>query len=531
MAKYPYPLDRWWGWVLGIIATLTLIIIALSYLIHSEYLRCYAEHQMNKRLKGYTVHVGRAFFHPIGFSLDLRELILIQDANPNPPVAKIEQLLASVHWRELIRGHVVGDFLIDRPKVYINLKHLKKEEESKVPLNKKGWQDALESIYPLKINVFRIHDGELTYVDEAPYKPLRATQIYLKATNIRNIEFPDRVYPSPVHLEGRIFDRGNITLDGHANFLEEPHAGFKVDIELTDMDLGYFKPITNRRNINVQKGMVSAKGNLEYAPQITAVNLKTLEIKGVEVDYIHLLQTAGVEEERVHKAARTAEQLSNKPSAKIRADVVKIDGSSFGYVNKIANPGYRVFVDHTRATLKNFSNQFVEGPATFEMTGKFMGSGNTRVTGKFRPETKNPNFDLNIAIENTDMVAMSNLFRAYGNFDIKAGLFSFYSELTINGEKIDGYVKPLFRDMKVYDRRPKEDQTLFHRLYVGLIGGISKLLENRPREEIATKTPISGTIANPKTNTWQIIINLIRNAFIKSILPGFEKEVRQPERG
>jgi hypothetical protein len=127
------------------------------------------------------------------------------------------------------------------------------------------------------------------------------------------------------------------------------------------------------------------------------------------------------------------------------------------------------------------------------------------------------------------MPAMSDLFRAYGNFDVKAGLFSFYSELTIKGDTINGYLKPHFKDMKVSDRRQEGEKSLFHKLYVGLVGGISKLLEN-PRTGVATKAEISGPLASPQTSTWQVIIKLIQNAFFKSILPGFEKEVSPPEK-
>ncbi len=522
MAKFP--LSRRWTWILSSIAAVLLIIATLSYFISSETLRRSMEQRMNRQLKEYTVRVGRAYFHLIDFSLDLEDLTLIQNANPDPPLASIKGLHASVNWRELLRAHLVGEFLIDRPKLYINLKNIRKEEESKVPLKKKGWQEALESIYPLKINVFRIRGGEVTYVDEGPYKPLHASRINLRASNIRNIRSPEHVYPSSFHMEGRIFDKGRVTLDGRANFLQEPHVGFKADVDLEDMDLGYFKPITNRRNISVKSGTVSAKGSLEYGPRLTEINLKNLDINGVDVDYLHLPHTAEVEKERIEKAAEKAKELSDKPTTKIRMGVLKIQNSSFGYVNRTSKPGYRIFVDHAQVTLKNFSNQFVEGPATLEMKGKFMGTGDTRVTGTFRPEAKNPDFNLNIAVENTDMPAMSDLFRAYGNFDIKSGLFSFYSELTIKGNTIDGYLKPHFKDMKVYDRREAREKGLFHKLYVGLVGGISKLLEN-PRTGVATKADISGLLASPETSTWEIILNLIQNAFFKSILPGFEKEV------
>ena len=383
MAKFPLHLSRRWIWILGSIGAVILIIVVLSYLISSDYLRRYMEQQMNHHLNGYTVRIGRAYFHPISFTLDLRDLALSQNANPNPPVANIKGLIATVHWEELLRLRQVGDFLIDRPKLHVNLAHVRKEEENKVPLKKKGWQEALESIYPLKINVFRIRDGDLTYQDEGPYKPLHLSQVHFHASNIRNIRSPEHTYPSSVHLEGRIFDKGTLILTGYANFLQEPHLGFKGSVELDDMDLGYFKPITNRPNISVEKGTLSVKGNLEYAPQITIVNLKNLEIKGVDVDYLHLPQTVAVEQERVQQAAQTAKKLSNVPTSKIRVEVLTIKNSSFGYVNKTSNPNYRLFIDHAEATLKNFSNQFAEGPATLELKGKFMGSGGTSVTGTF----------------------------------------------------------------------------------------------------------------------------------------------------
>jgi hypothetical protein len=79
--------------------------------------------------------------------------------------------------------------------------------------------------------------------------------------------------------------------------------------------------------------------------------------------------------------------------------------------------------------------------------------------------------------------------------------------------------------MKVYDKRQDKEKGVFKKLYEMLIGGVGKLLENRPREEVAAKADISGPISDPKTSTWQIITQLIRNAFFKAILPSFEREV------
>ena len=73
---------------------------------------------------------------------------------------------------------------------------------------------------------------------------------------------------------------------------------------------------------------------------------------------------------------------------------------------------------------------------------------------------------------------------------------AFYSDLKVRQGKIDGYVKPLFHDMDVYDHRQDRDKSLFRKLYEGLVGGISALLTNRPREEVATRSRASPEISS-----------------------------------
>ena len=101
---------------------------------------------------------------------------------------------------------------------------------------------------------------------------------------------------------------------------------------------------------------------------------------------------------------------------------------------------------------------------------------------------------MSIKIEDTQMRPMSDLFSVYGKFDIRSGIFSLYSELAIKGDRIQGYVKPLFRDMSVTDLRSPKEKGVFHKLYVAAVKAASKILKNRPRQEVATQVDISGTI-------------------------------------
>ena len=510
-------------WLVAAVAVLVILVVVASYFV-DEPLRRKLEADMNHRLKGYTVRLARLHFHLIGLSLDLDGLTIFQNADPDPPVAQIPDLHASVHWKALLSGRLVADFEITDPKVRFDLTQFSHEAKDPVPMKDKGWQEALESIYPLKINRFAIRNGDLTYVDKGPFQPLHVTRLNFTAENIRNVHSEKGTYPSPIEADGVVFDKGKAKVTGQADFLAEPHIALKADIHLEDIGLDYFKPITEKYHIAVRKGVLSTDGSIEYATEGTQVMVSKAILGNLDADYIHRAPTAPTEK-IAKEVGKTSREYANKPTFVLKVDQLEMRGGQIGYINQAAKPAYRVYFTDAHLIVRNLSNHLKEGVARGQLEGKFMGSGPSRVEMAFRPETKGPDFNVMVSIADTDMTKMNNLWRAYGNFDVVAGIFSFYSELKVRQGKIDGYVKPLFRDMKVYDHRQDKEKNLFRKLYEGLVGGLSALLRNQPRKEVATQVPISGDIESPQTSTWQTVLNLVQNAFFKAILPGFERQV------
>jgi len=516
-------------WVGGSILFLILVLFAAAYLL-DEPLRRKMEADLNTRLKGYAVRVGRLDFHPIGLSLDLENVTISQNAHPEPAIAEIPNLSASVHWKAAIFGQLVADFEIDDPTVHLDLRQFRQEAKDEVSVKEKGWQEALQAIYPLKINRFSIRNGDLTYTDQRPFRPLRITQLNFLAENIRNVDSEEGTYPSPVQAEGVVFETGRVSLQGNADFLAEPHVGLKVDVQLEQIALDYFKPITERYNVSLRKGVLSTGGSLEYAPEGTKISIKKIVLDNVDADYTHKAPTAPTKK-ITEKAGETARKHSNEPTLELKVDQIEVRNGQLGYVNQAADPAYRVFFTNTALQIENFSNHLKDGVTRGRAQAKFMGSGPTQLEIAFRPETQGPDFNLIASIENTDMRKMNDLFRAYGNFDVVGGVFSLYSEIKVRQGKIDGYVKPLFHEMDVYDQRQDREKNLFRKLYEGLVGGISSLLRNEPREEVATQTTVSGDIESPQMSTWETVGRLVQNAFFQAILPGFEREVSQGRGG
>jgi predicted component of type VI protein secretion system len=98
--------------------------------------------------------------------------------------------------------------------------------------------------------------------------------------------------------------------------------------------------------------------------------------------------------------------------------------------------------------------------------------------------------------------------------------------MRVKNGRIEGYVKPLFADMDVYDVEQDKDKNVFQQLKEALVGAGTTVLENRPRSEVATVASLSGPVENPNASTLDVILGLLRNAFIKAILPGLEPHRR-----
>ena len=114
--------------------------------------------------------------------------------------------------------------------------------------------------------------------------------------------------------------------------------------------------------------------------------------------------------------------------------------------------------------------------------------------------------------------------RAHAQFDVAHGVFAVFTEMKVKDGRIDGYVKPLFKDVDVYNPDQDRDKGLVQKVYEGVIGGVMGMLKSTSRDEVATTADVSGPVKNPQASTWDVVVKLIQNAFFKAILPGFEKE-------
>jgi Domain of Unknown Function (DUF748) len=514
------------GWIIGTLAVIVVAIFAASYFL-DPIVRSRVENTMNQKLVGYHTSLGHAHVQLLSATLILNGLVVKQDAHPNPPVADFPQVKFDIQWRELVLGRVVGQVLLNHPHVHINLIQLRAEKANPVPLSKEGWQDAVEAIYPFKINLLRIRDGEATYIDTDPQRPLHLTYISLTADNIRNIHYADQVYPSPFHADSVVFEKGRMTIDGKANFLAKPFPGVLANYQVERIPLNKFEPEVQRANLHVYRGVLQSKGAVEYSPTIARVEVENATIDGIHLDYVHTSQSATGETNRMAIVKTDAAKVNNAPGVQLKAHEVALTNSELKFINDSANPHYRLVISDANMRATNLSNHLSAGPAKFQFDGKLMGSGNATMSGVLRPEHQGPNFDFDLASSDTDLTSLNDLLRAYGKFDVAAGKVSVFSQVTVKNHYVSGYVKPMFTDVKVYDSKKDAKKPILHKAYEVVIGGAAKLLKNRSTQQVATKVDISGPVSTPNVDPWQAIGQFIANAFVNAIVPGFDHEVAQ----
>jgi Domain of Unknown Function (DUF748) len=508
-----------WRWAFGTLAVLGALVIAMPFVAEKP-LRAVAERQLNACVKGYNAHIGALDLRPISLSVHLRNLQISQDAHPDPPIVRIPRISTDVQLASMIRGRVVANVLVDEVQVNAERAHVLRELENPVALVKDcALLKALRVLHA--INRFQLRNSSVTYVDSAQARPLTLRALNMDIHTIRIARAQPDVYPSPLTVEAVVFDDGRLSVDGAADLLQEPYPAFKGHFEVARIALDYLTPLVAPYGLRVTRGMFGAAGTLEYAPDVTVVDLEHVEVDGLQGDYAYSKPAAQPAKEAVKKAAAKAQETSSAPDVVLKARRISVKDATLGFINEDAQPRYRIFLSDITLQMENFANQLTEGIGTARLTGRFMGSGKTVITATLRPETKGPDFDLSTSIEEIDLRQMNDMLRAHAKIDVASGLFSVYSEMHVKNGRVEGYVKPLLRDLEAYQLEQDREKSIGQKIKEKALNIAGKLLRNHPRKEVATVTPIAGPLENPKASTWEAIVGLVQNAFIKAILPGF----------
>jgi hypothetical protein len=387
----PVPVRRR-RWRVAIISVLTVLVVVAAIVVAriEEPLRKYIERQINGSLDGYTVSIGKLDLHLLGLAVELENVTLVQDARPSPPMLDLPSWRTSVEWRALLSFALVADTIFERPRVDITFEQSKTEARDPVPVTDRGWQDALQAVYPLKINTLRVVDGYVSYYD-GNVPPVQLQHVQFRATNIRNVQSAPGAFPSPVELRAEVLG-GSVSARGGADFFAKPYPTLATDVDLRDANLLPLAPIAKQYDLTLKQGKVAGAGRLVVETKETSVDLARLEITNPVIVYARDPRPA---ERPVERAVEAAAEAATEPGVRVDLRDVRIrNGSLALQVDALRSPdGRTVYVegkdlpplrlDEIDLHATEISSEAREkGPPTrFELRAKALDNGYVTVSG------------------------------------------------------------------------------------------------------------------------------------------------------
>jgi hypothetical protein len=189
------------------------------------------------------------------------------------------------------------------------------------------------------------------------------------------------------------------------------------------------------------------------------------------------------------------------------------------------NPPIDVYLSDMDALLTNLTNiEDKLDPKAAELTARAtaMGSGQFSMDLSFDPHSHRPTFSLAAKLLDMDVRKLNPLTRGYGEFDFEQGKFDFVVEASAKDGFMEGYAKPLFRNLVVLGRRDLEEKDALQVFWEALVGAVGGIFKNQPRDQIGTRITLEGELDNPRTNMFEMIGGILYNAFVRAYLPRLE---------
>jgi hypothetical protein len=371
------------------------------------------------------------------------------------------------------------------------------------------------------VDELRVKDGSLTYRTPSPslLPPINLERTTLRLTSLGGPPAPRGVLPSQVELDAALLGTGSLRVRGRADLAATKGPLGDVAFDVQRIELSRFDQMTRPKGLTIADGILGTAGRLTRDPEQTTLVVHRL---GVVKPVVEFVQVTPKDEQRVETAAKGTTEARERPAVRVDLERAEVTDGTFGFTNERATNPYRLFLANTDVTLAGFSNERAKRDGVASIRGRFMDSGPAALDARFAQGGAGaPDFQLGVQVENVQLTTLNDLLRGTGGFDVVDGRFSFYSEFTVRNGRVDGYVKPFFSDMNVYDLKQDAAKDVGQQLYEALVGGGATVLQNF-REAVATKAELSGPVENPEASTWQMVIGLLRNAFWRALVPGVD---------
>lgn len=217
----------------------------------------------------------------------------------------------------------------------------------------------------------------------------------------------------------------------------------------------------------------------------------------------------------------------------VRLNEVIVTNGTMSFRNFTSDPPVNIHAGEIQLRLRNLTNAPDEQgkrSANMEGTASFLDHAPMEASANFDPLGRVDNADLRLRMLGLDLTRINDFASAYGKFDFHAGEGDLTMEFEVRERQLDGYVKPLLRNVEVFDMDQdirNEDKGFFRGLWEAVVHGGEKVLQNQRKDQFATRIELTGSLDNAEMSTFQAFIAILRNAFVEAFTPRFERALEE----
>ncbi|HEY1789285.1 MAG TPA: DUF748 domain-containing protein [Verrucomicrobiae bacterium] len=213
---------------------------------------------------------------------------------------------------------------------------------------------------------------------------------------------------------------------------------------------------------------------------------------------------------------------------------VEIYDGEIHYKDDYADPKVDLYISRLGASATNLSNvehQQLHLPAGIRATGKTIGGGTLNLELQMNPMAPTPEYQLQTSLTNVNLPALNSFLRAYGKFDVARGEFAMFTSAAATNNAYQGYIKIFFDNLDVFEwkKEAREHKSALKIFWDAVVGTVSTIVRNMPKDQLAVKVPISGVYTNTSIDLTSTIGSLLRNAFIRALIPKYDQKITTSE--
>jgi hypothetical protein len=186
-----------------------------------------------------------------------------------------------------------------------------------------------------------------------------------------------------------------------------------------------------------------------------------------------------------------------------------------------------VYLSQVEASVDNLGNILDETTplvSTVQARARVMDEAKFEYRMTLDPFSYRPTFHMALRVLGLDVTKINDLAVTYGKFNFKRGWFDLVIESESKEGQLTGYVKPLFRNLRVFSlTRDLQEDNALQFFWQALVGATTTALKSQSRDQFGTLIPFRGDVSGSTTiDIFATIGNIFRNAFIRAYLPRLE---------